>query len=176
MLISILLAGCIGDDSNDNEHTSHQYSLEIDVNQTGKFIIYTPLPLSWSTTEAHEKEVSEVINKLKIINGNVNFSVIETEYGYALKIEGNGDLNIEGSSDVESTVMKNPLSLSLTNYTFEDNNRKYWIFADFENYNQNISISIDFHLKGNKQFEEIKIKGNLINGWQQIDGEYSLIT
>ncbi len=113
--------------SNNEIQTSHKYIIEIIINQNLNYTIFVPVPLEWNKNEQNSTEVSEVINQLKIINGTADFSIVETEKGFALKIIGNDNIKIEGKTNVQSTVSTNPLTLSVSNYTVKEKNRKYWI-------------------------------------------------
>ena len=162
--------------SHNTIQTSYEYTIEIIVSQSENYTIYVPVPLVWSDAGPHLKEVSDdVVKKLRVVRGNANFSLIDTEKGKALRITGNNNTRIEGFSYVPTAVLRNPLTLSVSNYTWNDTFRKYWIYADIDGDDSNLRLSIEFRLVGYYSWEEIKINGNLISGWQQVDGKYGEI-
>ena len=156
--------------------TSYTHIVEINVSQSVNFTIYVPVPLVWSDAGPHLTEVSEVVKELRVVRGNANISLIETEKGDALKITGNNNTKIEGFSYVQSAVLDNPLTLSVSNYTWRDVHRKYWIYANIDGNDLDMKISIEFYICGGLGADVmIYINGSLINGWQQVDGKYGLV-
>jgi hypothetical protein len=52
------------------------------------YVVYVPIVIN------KNDEVAKIMENLKIIDGNGNFEIIETEYGKTLKIEGNQNLSL----------------------------------------------------------------------------------
>lgn len=81
------LTGCISTtDEENNENKGYQLFFETSIKLEGidNYLIYLPLIEGWDT----------LIDDITIIQGNINYSVIETEYGKSLCLNGTGNMQI----------------------------------------------------------------------------------
>lgn len=167
----IMFTGCIQTNSNNSKETmKYKYHVEISSLNYINYTLYLPIPI-------HEDgSVSEMIDYLKIVKGNGKFEIIESNYGKALKLTGNGFIVLEiNDSQILKMPNKNNLPgiyLSLENKS--SNEIYYNLYGSFEN-NSEINMKLIYHFSHQTGPRgaigiDIIIIGRLNNGWNSIKG------
>ena len=162
--------------SENNNHiipTTIIYEINISATINNSYSINIPIP-----TDGDRNVIKDIVNNLTIIQGQANFSVVETEKGHALNLLAKGGLVINSNISYakgyffDMMSMQNGTDLSYK-YIYNDD-VKFWVYFESDTYN-NISIEIKCKSKGFGFTRETEIKSNILSsGWNLIDGtEYS---
>jgi hypothetical protein len=92
------------------------YQIDIIADESTNYTVYVPVPLN------PDGSISPLYENLKCINGECNYSLIDTNYGKAIQIIGSGDIEIMSI-------------LELTSSEYEQNrysNLSMWFDSNFE--------------------------------------------
>jgi hypothetical protein len=165
LLILISITGCIFENRDDNKSNDYTYKYSIAFNcfNETNFTLLVPLPI-WSNNSVS----NVIISKLKVIDGNVDWSINDSIKGIAIKIKSNTNLKME-SNGVSNKYPYETLSMKK-----DSNIREYWIYFESGN-NLNCTIEINCYSHREKYSETTisKLSGRLINGWNIVNGVHS---
>jgi len=162
---------------------SYEYNLHVIPDENRDFTLYVPIVIN------EDESVSELTEDLHITKGNANYEIINTEHGWALKIEGHEEV-IFGSSTKERIIFP---YLSMLNETIDRRDAlgevDFWVFCDRPNGNGNITLSVQLSTQsernwynglgmhkwssGSAREEEIE-DVTLTSGWQKSPGYISM--
>ena len=155
-----------------------QYYGDVSINDT--YYIIVPVPLNWA------RERMFYIENYFSIGSDVTYNFTETKHGLGLWIESSEDVIIKsnretnvklnGSEDffayysqAVNNITKKPSLPQPEFYT----NHLFWVYGNFSSPNN----SVDIKIKTNAEkclYDSGEIEGTITNGWQQINGTYSL--
>ncbi|MFQ5910680.1 MAG: hypothetical protein ACE5IJ_08195 [Thermoplasmata archaeon] len=112
------------------------FDIRISVNVTGSYYVYLPVPLlgAWNSTA-----VSEIVYDLQFVDGDGDFSVIDTVYGPALRVTSTDAVILETRGESESASF---YRMSLRNTSHMAYGEYFWVFTN-KSFNEPISIEID---------------------------------
>lgn len=168
----VILSLYISEDQTENDNlTGIRFQIRIFAHRDGDYILYLPLPVNNGTS-------SPVVSHLKLIEGNAQFDIINTSRGNALKIVGNGSIEILGNGhfNIETGAVMTMLNSSAINPGNGQTEHTYWLYFNssssinmtlISNYSEGYR-SGDHHVVRNTWVEF----GNrtLIDGWQLVEG------
>jgi hypothetical protein len=139
------------------------YSIKANFSNETYFTLLVPLP------EYSDGSISNcMISKLELKKGNTNWSINNTIYGNALKIEGSGDVEFL-SSGTSNNYAYNFLSMQNNS-----NKNECWVYLDSStNSTCEIEIKATCHIEKNSEQTITKISGEIKNGWNVIHGVHS---
>jgi len=173
LLLILTNLGCISN-SNKNENSSNKvkywYNININTRIIGKYEIFVPCILD---DNGNPLDINhKLFNNTQIAEKKL----IKSEKDWAIKIINNKSLKMEFNQDFKFTSQGHFFKLSLENNTIkkEKNDQgelivKYWIYFNSSKIDY-INISIDFNFEKSNHIQKTHISGNLINGWNQIEG------
>lgn len=103
---------------------NYRFSISVSANTTGVYYLYVPAPLF---RHYGSSEISGFADDLEFVAGQGNSSVIETEYGPAVRISSTGSatLMVEGKNESESFNC-----VSLRNGSSIGYGEQYWVFLN----------------------------------------------
>lgn len=131
------------------------YNITIRANEKTYYTLYLPLVL-------YKENISEIMKDLKVISGNVTFSTIKTEKGYALKVIGNGNAHLyAGKKTVKGGFLYQNLSIqestepipyneSVVGGVYEEK-VKWWVYGKTEN-NESLNFRIEMRVRSDPIF------------------------
>ena len=129
-------------------HQSYRYQLTITPNNVSEYTILLPVP------------DTKVLDDYGL-DGNATATLDETEYGIALRIEGNGTV------DLFSEVMEAD-SEDLTLEIPSPPRYHHWIFSNATG-NGSVSITFHYEYRGSDYIGLFRLATTLTDGWDQYD-------
>jgi hypothetical protein len=162
---------------------SYEYNLHVIPDENGNYTLYVPILIN------EDESISELTEGLHITSGNATNEIIDTEHGWALKIEGEGEVVFESSTKEQISYPY----LSMLNETIDRRETlgevDFWIFCNRPNGSGNITLSVHLETQserdwynglgmhkwssGNTREEEIE-EVTLTSGWQKVPGYISV--
>ena len=134
-----------------------------------------PVPIASRIESPIKDQPIRLINELEIINGNTSYSIINTEYGFALNVSGFGNITLVGHWEIDDPTTEEEsyyLFGELSMYTDHLIKGPHMIFfnsssndtiLDFSCYNKRS------HSRGGHNYEWGIQQHKLINGWRIVD-------
>ena len=125
LLAAILIMAGVGASliANEVKRCHYSYTVEITSHPQLNYYLYVPLPLSGGYGSYN---VSDFVENLEFINGDGEFSVVDTVYGPALRVSSNtsATVHVEGYSE----------HLSIDEFSLENTSgswhEQYWVFLN----------------------------------------------
>ena len=171
----LALSSLSADQTQSDDLTHTVFQLRIWLDSDTDYTLYLPLPVKNGTC-------SPIINHLEVIKGNAQFEEINTSKGKALKVLGNGSIEIYANEYLNfekgyALTMLNSSSINPSNGQTEN---RYWIY-----FNSSSSVNmtlISVYSEGHRKGDHKYIHDNWaeftnmtpVNGWQLVDGfEYT---
>ena len=139
----IVGSGCIfkDDKGNENKDTSNfQYVVNVYSTNDIEYYIHIPVPLNET-----DKNISPIVNYLKVINGDGNYNIILTNHGIAINLTGQRNLTLFASEQEFIPYAYLSLSNSSINI-YEDDEYYIYIYLNSLSDNKTIRMSIDITL------------------------------
>jgi hypothetical protein len=162
---------------------SYEYKMHVIPDENGNYTLYVPIVIS------EDESVSKLTEDLQITKGVATYEIIDTEHGWALKIEGHEEVIIESSTKEQ---MSFPY-LSMLNETIDRSETTggvdFWIFYDKSIGSGNITLSVQLSTQSERDWynglgmrkwssgttREEKIEEvTLTQGWQKVSGYISV--
>lgn len=169
LLAAILIMAGVGANLIQHEvkRCHYSYTVEITSYPLWDYYLYAPLPLSGGYGSYN---VSDFVEDLKFINGDGEFSVVDTEYGPALRVSSNASvtIHVEGGSE----------HLSIDEFSLENTSgswhEQYWVFLNktfLGILSLDISAKDDCYCQGANFDLSATIEAN---GWWSHEGTFSV--
>lgn len=137
-LAAVLIVTVVGGCMMPITKTKCQYGFEIriSVNVTGSYYVYLPVPLlgAWNSTA-----VSEIVYDLQFVDGDGDFSVIDSEHGPALRVSSTDSVTLVAEGESESASF---YQMSLRNTSHIAYGQYFWVFTN-KSFNEFISIEME---------------------------------
>lgn len=168
IIFPLVFSGCF--DSEDEIVAEYEYRIEITpLNDTG-FIVYIPFPID---IKNNDEPSTIILDNLKLISGNAEFNLNETNKEIALKVVSTENIILESKGNFQN---KDDMPTFLSLHELDENGKRkecgitnFWIYS-----NTNGSIRIKYHLKENSNpylFIEYEINGGFTYGWNLVQGD-----
>lgn len=147
----------------------YTYFIKIEAMDAVDYTLYVPIVFNYGT-----ENPSEIMNSLTIVNANGNFEIINTSYGKALQIIGNGNISLQSRNEVYVSYAYP----SMANYTEDplSANSEYniMVFCNQTSTNPTIKLQWSLDIWHDTESKGISIStGNfpvtLINGWNEVN-------
>ena len=158
IILILLLTGCFFPNNEDeNEITLLHYDIEININNVTNFTIHVPILIGWD----------DFVDNIQILEGNVTYEIILTEFGEALKIRGNGNISLNSDKKINGGKHFDISLLDQKTWTVK-------IYCDKTPTQSSLSIMnhLSYHVKNSKNGDfdtTYYIKSELESGWQDIN-------
>lgn len=161
-----------------SENDNFIYTLHISPsNPNAQYTIIAPVPIRYNYPEREPLVPSEFIELISVDVGEASYGIVETEYGFALEVSGNGHV-ILNCSDPDGDILYDHLNLQNETFIRKGDamigSHEYRLFL-----NSSISVDIEIHCFGEWgggwcwDSQTSEISGTLTNGWNLADGHES---
>jgi hypothetical protein len=177
------MSGCFEDDGDDEpvdnqsqEKVIYYYNVEIQTNGTKNYTIYLPIPIK----SYFNPKPTKLMNEIRLIEGNADFKIINTEFGHALQLISSGDFEIEAHNEfenptreIETDYIFGKLSMPIDDKTVSPNliyfnsSSQDHVILQMNTYYRR-EIRTNKHYGGNNYEWGIQ-NYTLKNGWQELD-------
>ena len=137
------------------------YTVIVTSNNSNPYFMYVPSPLN------QNHDVSEIVNTFEKLQGNVNISIINTAYGFALNLSASGNFSIS------SSIFGYPYVFYYVSLMTSHDN-----FSIYLNSSLPTSSNIVMIGKSNAYFQRLNFQlSGIVNktGWSNVKGHYDVI-
>jgi len=187
VVIILMSAGCIGKNNISHKEkvnlkdTLH-YEVVIQSNSSINYTIYLPIPLQSLNPKT---KPSKFMDEVKLIEGNGDYKIINSEYGPTLQLNSTENITIMAHKEFEyeyirkeEKLERNDLIVELSMYR-EDNENNGWDYKMiyFNSSSENITLNISSYFRSAWRDSEHNGENNwywelqnysLKKGWQMI--------
>jgi hypothetical protein len=173
VLISILLAGCIGDDEDDVGFHYLYYEVELETNSEANILF--PIPINDITKGINrESNISKLVDDIRILSGTGSYKIELTIYGWAINITFLNKMHLKATAKIYDEDMEKYSSYFFNDISMESKSERgfYYFFSsnndvkikNFECYLEHVG-SLDDSRDVSYKFENYQLS----IGWQKID-------
>jgi tetratricopeptide (TPR) repeat protein len=164
-------------DTSQNSQLDYDYNVTIMSYSQQPYTFYIPIPLSSSGAPDDEKP-SKMISEI-VKNGDIEFEVIDTVHGKALKIEGTGNASLQTVKNVSFASYANYreyLTYDMSMHDSESGRKYYWFYRDSTSNEIFIEFKFYYYVGGPEggTLCNYDHAGWLANGWNliKVDAEW----
>ncbi len=167
-LLIIPISVCI---AINREEISYNYYVEIISDNSTPYTLYVPLPV-YSQMFSDKENPSRITSKIKVLTGDIDFEIIETTYGSALKIEGVGSSSLQALGK-NFYILDTPYRGSLISMRNSETEKRgdYWFYYSSSS-EEPLSVQFAYDYKndevGSFNESEYRFAGDLTRGWNTV--------
>ena len=182
LIIIFSIGYIIWDQFENRSNISFRYSININPDNNDNYSLILPIPVNYEgyPEPILNTSISDITKFIKITRGNGEFKIITTKFGYGIRINGSGELNLEskGNSKLDINTVGDGISVCLSMKNDSNKDGKY-LEDEHRCYNNRpneIHISIKLYIHwvnklGNETLLDYIIEEDIINNWQTLNGE-----